>query len=100
MDTASTIVSRAIQIAKLTSGMQSQAGQILNEILLELTYTYDLPIALQTTTINLTGSAPNNGAGPYSLPANYLRAASKDLTFLVNGLPQLLTQITLAEFDL
>jgi len=100
MDTASTIVSRAIQIAKLTSGMAQQAGQVLNEILLELTYTYDLSIALNTTTVNLTGSGPNNGAGPYNLPANYLRAASRDLTFLINGLPQQLTQISLAEFDM
>src|SRR5215475_1007525 len=80
--------------------MGPQAGQVLNEILLELTYTYDLSIALSTTTVNLTGSGPNNGAGPYSLPANYLRGASRDLTYLLNGLPQMLTQITLAEFDL
>jgi hypothetical protein len=99
MDSASTIVSRALQIAKLTSGMQSQAGQVLNEVLLELAYTYDFSIALNTATVNLTGNTPNQGAGPYNLPANYLRAASRELTYLINGMPQVLTQITLAEFD-
>ncbi|PWT78214.1 MAG: hypothetical protein C5B60_01500 [Chloroflexi bacterium] len=95
---ASQIVTRACQIAK-RPGFTVQAGQTLNQILLDLTREYDLPVALQTTNLTISAGAPGGGTGPYVLPANYLRAAKRDLIYLVSGVPYVLTQITLAQFD-
>jgi hypothetical protein len=99
-DPASVVCTRALQIAKCTSGMLPQAGQILNEVLTELAQTYDLQTNITTTTITLTGNTPNNGVGPYNLPTDYLRACSRDLTYYVSGVPRRLIQITLAQFDI
>ena len=99
MYTAQQIVTRAVSIAKVTPAMAPIAGQYLNTVLEELCMTYDLEINTATTTVTLTAGAANNGAGPYLLPTNYLRAKSRDLTYLVDGVPQRLIQITLAEFD-
>lgn len=96
--TSQQIVSMATQIAKVT-GMASQAGQILNAFLTELCQNYDLSINVNTTTIQLIPNAQNNGIGPYLLPANYLRACSRDLTYLIDGIPFRLIQITLAQLD-
>jgi len=80
--------------------MAPLAGQLLNNILLELAQDYDLSLTINTTQLTLTGSGPNNGTGPYLLPLNYLRSCSKDLTYYISGVPYLLVQITLAQFDL
>lgn len=97
---ASVICSRAIQIAKCTSGMLPQAGQILNEILEELAQTYDLTTNVVTATVNVDGSGTNNGTGPYNLPKDYLRACSRDLIYYISNIPYRLIQITLAQFDI
>lgn len=96
--TAQQIVTRACQIAK-RPGFLVQAGLSLNEILTSLVREYDLPIALNTTTLQISGGGPGNGTGPYNLPANYLRGAKRDLVYLVYGVPYVLTQIKLAQFD-
>ena len=99
MYTAQQIVARAVSIAKVTTGMAPIAGQYLNTVLEELCMTYDLSINVTTTTIVISGGGANNGIGPYNLPANYLRACSRDLTYYVSGIPYKLIQITLAELD-
>jgi hypothetical protein len=75
------------------------AGQYLNNILEELCMTYDLEINTATVTVSLTGSTPNFGVGPYTLPPDYLRAKSRDLTYYIDGVPKQLIQITLQEMD-
>lgn len=96
--TAAQIVTIATQIAKVP-GMTVQAGIFLNEILTELTQDYDLAVALNTTTLAVSATGPNGGVGPYSLPANYLRMASREVIFLITGVPYVLTQISLSQFD-
>lgn len=96
--TSAQLILRACQIAK-RPGFTVQAGQSLNQILLDLVREYDLPVALNSTSISISGSGDNFGTGPYDLPANYLRMASRDATYLVAGVPFVMTQITLAEFD-
>lgn len=96
--TAAQIVSLATQIAKVP-GMTVQAGLLLNEVLTELTQDYDLALALNTTTVSVSASGPGNGVGPYSLPSNYLRMASREVIFLISGVPYVLTQISLSQFD-
>jgi hypothetical protein len=97
--TAAQIIQRAVSIAKVTSGMTPIAGQYLNTVLEELCQTYDLSLNTKTVVVSLTGSTPNNGIGPYLLPTDYLRAQQKDLTYLVQGEPFVLVQITLAQLD-
>jgi hypothetical protein len=96
--TCAQIVALATQIAKVP-GMSIQAGQLLNQALIELTQNYDIALALNTTTIAVSASGPNNGVGPYSLPTNYLRMASREVIFLISGVPYILTQVSLAQFD-
>lgn len=98
---AQQVVGMAAQIARVT-GMGIQAGQLLNAILLELCQTYDLSLNVNTVTLNIVPGGGSGGipaTGPYSLPLNYLRAASRDLTYTISGVPYRLTQITLAQLD-
>ncbi len=98
--TSAQMISLACQKAKVP-GMTAQAGQILNSILLELAQDYDIPACLFTTTIVVnSNSTPNNGVGPYNLPANYLRMAVDELTYSIDQIPYLMTQITLAQMDI
>lgn len=97
--TSQQIIALACQKAKVP-GMISQAGQMLNSILLELTQEYDLACNLFTASITVSGSAPAQGMGPYSLPANYLRMAVDELTYVISQIPYLMTQITLAQMDI
>ncbi|MCI0564282.1 MAG: hypothetical protein MN733_37895 [Nitrososphaera sp.] len=96
--TASQIVTHATQIARVP-GMTLQAGRILNQILTELLQEYDLAIALHTQTINVNASGANNGTGPYSLPDDYMRMASRGATYTINNIPYVLVQISLVQFD-
>jgi hypothetical protein len=92
---AAQIVLRACQIANVP-GMVVQAGQYLNDILTELNQEYDLNIALHTAIVTINGAT---ATGPYPLPPDYLRASSRDITYTINGVPYILTQISLAQFD-
>lgn len=98
MLTSQQIVTRACQIAKRPA-FTLQAGQSLNQILSDLTREYDLAVALNSATISISGGGLNNGTGPYQLPANYLRMASREAIYLISGIPYVLIQITLAQFD-
>lgn len=97
--TSAQIIALACQKAKVP-GMISQAGQMLNSILLELAQEYDMPVTLFTTNITVSGAGLNQGMGPYSLPANYLRMAVDELTYVIDQIPYLMTQITLAQMDI
>ena len=98
--TSAQMISLACQKAKVP-GMITQAGQMLNSILLELSQDYDMPINLFTVSITVNSTAtPNNGVGPYPLPANYLRAAADEITYVISQIPYLMTQITLAQMDI
>ncbi len=98
--TSAQMITLACQKAKVP-GMTAQAGQMLNSILLELAQDYDMPMNLFTTTINVNSTATaNNGVGPYALPANYLRAAVDEVTYVIDQIPYLMTQITLAQMDI
>lgn len=98
--TAAQICTLALQIAK-APGFTSQAGQLLNAILDDLCQTYDFDIARGVTTFNLSpgANAANVGAGPYSLPADYLRARYNEVFFTYSGVPYVLISIELAEYD-
>jgi hypothetical protein len=87
------IVSQATQIAGVP-GFTSQAGQLLNMILSDLCETYDLDLAKKIVPVNLTVSS-----GPYTLPADYLRAAKDDVFYVFNGVPYPLINVDLAEWD-
>lgn len=79
--------------------MTVQAGLFLNQVLTELTQDYDLAVALNQSNLTISPSGLNNGAGPYPLPANFLRMASRDVTYTISGVPYVLTQISLAQYD-
>lgn len=93
--TSAQIVSLSVQSARVP-GMTSQAGQTLNAILSDLCQTYDFAKALNTTTVVLTSQV---GSGPYPLPADYLRLAIDEAVYQVDGVPYVMVNIDLAEFD-
>ena len=80
-------------------------------ILAGLCQDYDLEVARTTGVINLqpgiagfssgfnTGFATNSGSGPYILPATYLRMASNEAFYYVYGVPYVMINIDLAEYD-
>ena len=75
METASTLISLACQIAKVQSGMAPQVGKFLNMILEEYAQTLDLDSIRKTVSFKV--SAASTGVGltkaGYLLPADYLR---------------------------
>lgn len=107
---AQQIVTLANQTAK-TPGYTSQAGQFLNQILNDLAEAYDFEVNLTTAQITLTtgpaptsgiaisGAATNTGSGPYALPTNYLRMASNEMFYYVYGVPYVMVNVDLSEFD-
>ncbi|MDE2040732.1 MAG: hypothetical protein KGO96_12220 [Elusimicrobia bacterium] len=95
---AQQIVTLATQIAG-APGMASQAGQLLNSILSDLCQTYDFDVAKKVTTITLATVKTNYGSGPYTLPADFLRAIRDDVFFTYNGIAYPLTPIDLVEYD-
>jgi hypothetical protein len=104
MMTASQIITQAMQIARVpaNSGYSVQAGLLLNQILTSLTQEYDLAVALGSGSVTVTPSGPSEAVpstGPYSLPSDFLRMASRDVRYLINQIPYVLTQVTLAQFD-
>ena len=93
--TAQQIVSLACSIARVP-GYLSQGGQFLNMVLDELCQTYDLEQALTTTTIALTTSV---GAGPYTMPTDYLRARRDGVTYYINGTAYGPVSISIEEYN-
>lgn len=100
----STLVSLACQTVG-APGFGVQAGQFLNMILQELAQTYDLEVERGFYTFNFNPSLINNsgpfynGGGPYPLPSDYLRAEPNDVFWVLNGVPYVMINIDLAEFD-
>jgi hypothetical protein len=76
--------------------MVSQAGQKLNAILQDLYEQYDLELARKTTTITFNLGT----SGPYTLPADYLRARKGMIFYTYNGIPYSMVPIDLSEYDL
>jgi hypothetical protein len=75
-------------------GYQTLAGQLLNVILADLCQTYNLDLARKVTIVSLSA-----GAGPYPLPADYLRADYGDVFYTINGQPYVLVNVDLSEYD-
>lgn len=105
--TAAQIVSLALQDAK-APGFTVQGGQLLNVILSELCQNYDLDLAQGTFSFNFnTGTPPSPtypnaqpGAGPYNLPADFLRMVDdKDNIWFLNGVPYPMIPCDLSEYD-
>lgn len=90
-------------------GFESQSGELLNAILSELCQNYDLAVAQTAFNFTLTSAAApiNNlnaqlSSGPFTLPADYLRANEGDIYYYPVGLgnfPLPLIPIDIAEFD-
>jgi hypothetical protein len=112
--TAAQIIALACEAAH-SPGKTSQAQQLLNAILSDLCQTYDLAAARGL--YNFTMTPPLSGkvggqnvyaSGPYTLPADYLRAsgssgssgAQRSFIWFLNGVPYPMKPIDLAEFDL
>lgn len=99
------IVTLATQMAKVP-GFTSQAGQLFNAILEELSQTYDFDVAhgfyhfnFNTSLQPATNSPVIAGSGPYQLPSDYLRADRDDVFWTLQGVPYPLVCIDLSEFD-
>lgn len=71
----------------------------------ELAQTYDLEAARGFFTFNFNPTLINsqgpfiNGGGPYPLATDYLRAEAGDVFWVLNGVPYVMINIDLAEFD-
>lgn len=89
------IVTLACQIAKVPN-FTSQAGQLLNSLLSDLSQGYDLDAnrGSFTFTFNLA-----LGSGPIPLPSDYLRAEDKDIIYTQSGVKYVMINIDLAEFN-
>lgn len=102
--TAAQIVTLACQVAKCP-GYVSQAGQMLNAILADLSQTYDFEVARGTFYFNfqpgLIAPVGNSifGSGPYPLPADYLRAQKDGVFWTLLGVPYFMVSCDISEFD-
>lgn len=95
--TAAQICTLAAQIAKCP-GFTSQSGQFLNIILEDLCQTYDFALARSTFPFSFNSST-GTGAGPYTMPADYLRVPRGDGEFFtINGVPYRMTPVDLEEY--
>lgn len=99
--TSAQIVTLACQEAKVP-GFTSQAGQFLNAILSDLCQQYDFDKARKVITITLlvdVSPGSVNGAGPYVLPADYLRAKLNDIFYAINGVTYFPIPLDQADYD-
>lgn len=94
---AQQIVTLATQIAKCP-GFVSQAGQFLNMILSDLCETYDFALARGVASFTFNGPQGSQ-SGPYALPADWLRANKDDVFYVIQQVPYVMINITLAEYD-
>lgn len=98
MLTAAQICTLSAQDARVP-GFTSQAGQALNMILLELCQTYDFNAARKLFQFTFN-SATGNQSGPYTFPADYLRAKKGECWYTILGVPYKLTSVDLDEYDM
>ncbi len=103
------LVTLACQMAN-TQGFTTQAGQIFNAILEELSQTYDFDATEGFTSFDFNPglqavSGPlraqlQPGCGPYPLPSTFLRADPGDVFWTLLGVPYPMIALDLAEFDM
>lgn len=91
--TAAQICTIARQVAKCP-GYTAQSGELLNAILNNLCQTYDFDVARGTTTITLGSTS-----GPYNLAADYLRTRPGEMFYPVSGVPYVMINISIEEYD-
>ena len=97
MYNAAQIVAISCQIAKCPN-FTSQGGTLLNVILADLSQTYDFTLARALFSFSFN-SATGNGAGPYTLPADYLRTPRNDDEFFtISGVPYRMKPIDYEEY--
>lgn len=101
MFTASQVCAQARAIARTpglttANGANPSSGDVLNYVLSDLCQTYDFAIALGTAVVPISGAV---GSGPYDLPEDYLRAASNEVLYYVDGTAYVMVSESLAEFD-
>lgn len=114
--TSQQIVADACAIARAPNFL-AQAGRMLNIVLSELCQNYDFDIARGV--VNFVFNAQFGGddfssdfsadygppltggmnSGPYSLPADWLRARRDDVFYTIDGVKYVMINIDLAEFD-
>lgn len=94
---AAQLITLATQTAKCPS-FTSQAGAFLNLILSDLCQDYDFAVARGTINFNFNSSAGQN-QGPYTLPADWLRANRNDVFYSIQGVQYVMIAFALAEFD-
>lgn len=94
---AQQIVGLATQIAKCP-GFTSQAGQLLNYILSDLAQNYDFQLARGIYTFNFN-SVTGTNSGPYTLPADWLRAKNKDVFYTIQGVVYPMIKVDLDQYD-
>lgn len=90
------IINLSCQIAKCPN-FTVQAGQLLNAILDNLCQTNDFDIARGTAHFSFSGIG--GGAGPFQLPADYLRARNNEVFYTIDGVPYVLISVDLSEYD-
>jgi hypothetical protein len=95
--TCAQICERARNIAKCP-GFTVQSGQYLNSVLQSLAESYDFDVNKVGDFTVTTGTGVVAPQGPYTLPTNYLRACPREVNFLINGEPFILTQFDMATF--
>lgn len=95
--TASQIVTLCCQVAKVP-GYTAQAQLLLNNILNDLCRHYDFDIAKKTYNFNFDTSV-NGGAGPFNLPADFLRSAIRDVLYTIQGVPYVMTPLDNDEYS-
>lgn len=91
------IISLSCLVAKCP-GYGSLAGQLLNNILDDLCRTYDFDVAKSTYNFAFNTSLAG-GAGPFPLPADFLRSDPNDVFFTISGVPYTLIPIGNAAYD-
>lgn len=106
MLTASVIIDRAAQIAKVPN-YTAQARDLLNAILSDLCEDHDFAIAAGLFQFNFNPSLQSHfGSGPYNQPVDYLRAAGslgesqKTFIWRLQGVPYRMVPCDLTEFDM
>lgn len=95
--TSAQIVTLACQVAKVP-GFTAQAGQLLNNILDDLCRNYDFDLAKGVYNFTLS-TVLGGGAGPFPLPADFLRADINDVFFTIQGVPYFLIACDNNEYD-
>ena len=76
----------------------SLAGALLNAILEELASTYDFEINQGIYNFSFNSSA-GTGRGPYSMPANYLRAANDEIFYVIYNEPYKCLAVDQSTYD-